>query len=85
MGTNEPISHYLLVFDHESGTLIREESFGADQERALVAYAAAEVEFAGQRRIEVVLVGSDSMETIRRTHANYFDCAVTASAYLTGI
>jgi hypothetical protein len=35
--------------------------------------------------IEIVLIGSDSIETVKRTHANYFDGTVTISRYLAGI
>jgi hypothetical protein len=30
----------------------------------------------------VVLIGSDSIETVRLTHANYFDGSVAISKYL---
>src|SRR5690625_3280642 len=36
-------------------------------------------------RIEVVLIGSDSLETVRRTHANYFEAKVSTSKYLAGL
>lgn len=36
--------------------------------------------------IEIVLIGSDSLDTVRLTHANYFDgSAAAASKYLSGI
>lgn len=35
--------------------------------------------------IEIVLIGSDSLETVRLTHANYFDGTATVSKYLAGI
>jgi hypothetical protein len=44
-----------------------------DPAEALHAYDAAERHFAVQEHIEVVLIGSDSLDTLRRTHANYFD------------
>jgi len=37
------------------------------------AYDAAERHFAEQAHIEVVLIGSDWLDTLRRAHANYFD------------
>ena len=43
-----------------------------DPAEALSAYDAAERHFAEQAHIEVVLIGSDSLDTVRRTHANYF-------------
>ena len=82
---NEPIQHFLLVFDHEQGHLIDTEEFGTDGDAALAAYAAKEREYRDRDRIEIVLVGSDSLETVRFTHANYFDGSVAVSKYLAGI
>jgi hypothetical protein len=86
MTGSEPIQHFLLVFDHEVGQLIEEVDFGSDGERAVQAYSAKEKEFGGRSAIEIVLIGSDSIETVRLTHANYFDgSAKVASKYLIGI
>lgn len=82
---NEPIQHFLLVFDHEQGRLIETEEFGTDGESAVAAYAAKEHDYRDRKRIEIVLVGSDSLETVKLTHANYFDGSVTVSKYLAGI
>ncbi len=76
-----PIQHFLLVFDHDAGHLIETIQFGEDSERAVAAYAAKEKEFEGRRRIEIVLIGSDSLETVKLTHANYFDGRAAASKY----
>ena len=85
MTANE-IHHFLLVFDHEAGHLIEEVDFGSDGESAVEAYSAKEREFQGRSTIDIVLVGSDSIETVRMTHANYFDgSARVASKYLIGI
>lgn len=83
--TDKTIRHFLLVFDHERGRLIDQQEFGDDSEAAVAAYAAKEQEFQGQRMIDIVLVGSDSLGTVRRTHANYFDGTVAVSKYLAGI
>lgn len=77
-----PIQHFLLVFDHDAGRLIESISFGEDGESAVSAYAAKEREYEGRPRIEIVLIGSDSLETVKLTHANYFDGSVAASKYL---
>jgi hypothetical protein len=79
------IQHFLLVFDHDRGTLIEEQHFNEDGAQALAAYAAKEKEHAGNRQIEIVLIGSDSIETVRLTHANYYDGTVAVSKYLAGI
>jgi hypothetical protein len=44
-----------------------------DPAEALQAYRDKEQRFADDVHIEVVLIGSDSLDTARRTHANYFD------------
>ena len=78
---NAKIQHFLFVFDHKEERLIEMIPFGVDGERAVEAYSAKELEFQGQRRIEIVLIGSDSIETIKRTHANYFDQTDASSKY----
>lgn len=79
------IRHFLLVFDHAQGHLVEELDFAEDGSAALAAYAAKEKEHEGDRTIEIVLVGSDSIETVRLTHANYYDGSVAGSKYLAGI
>jgi hypothetical protein len=76
-----PIQHFLLVFDHDAGRLIETIPFGVDSERAVADYSAKEKEFEGRARIEVVLFGSDSLETVKLTHANYFDGSAAVSKY----
>ncbi len=83
--TDKTIHHYLLVFDHEQGTLIAQRHFGTDSDAAVAEYSATEEKYQGQTSIEIVLVGSDSIDTVRRTHANYYDGSVASSKYLTGI
>lgn len=65
--------HFLIVFDHRGGHLKREIEEFDDTRLATDAYQAVEREFSEDEMIEVVLIGSDSLETVRRTHANYFD------------
>jgi hypothetical protein len=67
-----PFRHYLLVFDREQQQLLDLIDFGEDSESAVAAYAPKEREYAGNPRIEVVLLGSDSIETLKVTHGNYF-------------
>ncbi len=80
------IQHFLLVFDHNKGELLEEVHFGTDATGALAAYSKREREHVGRSEaIEIVLIGSDSIETVRLTHANYFDGTVAVSKYLAGI
>lgn len=80
----ENLHHYLLVYDHAQAELVRYESFD-DAERAIERYSAMEREYDKGDRVEVVLIGSDSFETVKRTHANYFDRGVTVSGYLADV
>lgn len=36
-------------------------------------YAKKEEEYRGRPKMEIVLIGSDSLETVKITHANYFE------------
>lgn len=80
------IKHFLLVFDHARAELLEIQEFGSDAPAAMLAYAAKERKHleAGDS-IEIVLIGSDSLETVRLTHANYFDGTVAVSKYFAGI
>jgi hypothetical protein len=81
----QSIQNFLLVFDHERGELVELHELGDDGAAAVTAYDAKEREFEGRGRVEVVLLGSDSLDTVRLTHANYFGGGVIASKYLAGI
>ncbi|MDH3026823.1 hypothetical protein QEN35_20925 [Gordonia alkanivorans] len=80
------IKHFLLVFDHARAELLDIQEFGSDARSAMRAYAEKEREHlkAGDS-IEIVLIGSDSLDTVRLTHANYFDGTVAVSKYFAGI
>jgi hypothetical protein len=66
-----PVNQFLITYD-----IARDhahvDAFGEDTDRALDAYSAAERRHRGDTNIEVVLLGSDSLETIKRTHSSYF-------------
>ena len=84
---NEPIKHFLIVFDHAAARLEQVEEFGEDSDAAVAAYSAKEKELQGRKLMEIVLIGSDSLETVKLTHANYFDesVALSKSKYLVGV
>ncbi|GAB4336708.1 MAG: hypothetical protein Kow0010_24660 [Dehalococcoidia bacterium] len=84
----DAIQHFLLVFDHDAGQLVEMLEFGNDAESALAAYAKKEREIQEdggalqkRRRVEIVLIGSDSIDTVRRTHANYFGGQATSKYF----
>jgi hypothetical protein len=79
------INHFLIVFDHATGRLEDLIEFGEDSDRAVAAYSDKERELEGRKLVEIVLIGSDSLDTVKLTHANYFDGAAAVSKYLAGI
>jgi hypothetical protein len=67
----DTIKHFLLTFDVGRETAsVRE--FGDDYDAALEAYDAAEEQHRHDPQIEVVLLGADSIDTLRKTHSSYF-------------
>lgn len=79
-----PLVHFLLVYDHEQDKLIHKEQF-TDADEAVRVYFAKEQECRDRKLIEIVLIGSDSLATVRLTHANYFEERVGVSEFLVGI
>lgn len=67
------IKHFLLVFDHAQDKLLESRDFGSDSAAATAAYTEAEKRFWGDLTKDIVLVGSDSIETVKVTHSNYFE------------
>lgn len=68
------INHFLVVYDIPNG-LAHVDRFGRDYDAALAAYARAEEDHRHDSDVEVVLLGSDSIETLERTHSSYFELA----------
>jgi len=66
------VQHFLVVYDITAGKATIE-PFGTDYERAVEAYEDSEKVHRDDGNIEVVLLGSDSRETLERTHASYFE------------
>lgn len=66
------MSNFLIIYNRRTGDqLVRE--FAAGQEReAIRARFKAERAHRGDTDIEVVVLGSDSRETLERTHSRYF-------------
>jgi hypothetical protein len=83
----QKLEHFLLVFDHQAGDLLEEIHFGTDSDAAVAVYGQKEREYRNRDQVEIVLIGSDSLETVKITHANYFqtDPAAAFSKYLDGL
>lgn len=70
----DKIQHFLVIYDIPNG-MAQVEPFGKDYDGALAAYAHAEEQHRSNPNVEVVLLGSDSIETLERTHSSYFELA----------
>lgn len=71
-----PLRHFLIVFDSEHQRLIAADDVGIDRDKALHRYAEREREYGLARtRIQIVLVGAESLETVRQTHSQYFSAS----------
>lgn len=66
------VLHFLVIYDIRAAKadLVQ---FGTDYEAALDAYNRAEEDHRDDPNTEVVLLGSDSVETLERTHSSYFE------------
>jgi len=70
--TPAQIKHFLVTYDIAAQAAdVR--PFGGDYEAAVAAYAEAEAVHRDDSNVEVVLFGSDSAETLERTHSSYFE------------
>ncbi|HZO79433.1 MAG TPA: hypothetical protein VFB39_15435 [Solirubrobacteraceae bacterium] len=67
------IHHFLLIYSLVEHRLLDAKDLGQDTAAAIDAYAECEAQYRGQDGIEIVLIGADSLETIRQTHAHYFE------------
>jgi hypothetical protein len=65
------LTHFLLVYDLRQQRLVDVRKF-TDATEATDAYGRAELEHLGDKDCEIVLVGADSLDTIRKTHGHYF-------------
>jgi hypothetical protein len=70
--SNTDIHHFLVIYDIAAREAHVEDRFGSDHEAALEAYSQAEETYRGRGDIEVVLLGADSIDTIKKTHSSYF-------------
>lgn len=75
--TPGPTSYFLLIYHLDTREVLVEE-FGADERAAADAYTAREHEHRDEPTVEVVMVGADSLDTVRKTHSHYFAASVTS-------
>lgn len=69
----DEIRHFLVIYDVRAAqATVREFD---DYAEALSAYESIEKKNLGSDDLDIVLLGADSLETIKRTHSSYFDTA----------
>lgn len=81
LDSQTPLIHFLLVYDHEQGRLSETTTYD-DGVEATLAYLEMERKHRSRKNIEIVLIGSDSIETIQQTHSNYFGYEVVTDPLL---
>jgi hypothetical protein len=70
--SSKDIKHFLVIYDIPRAEA-HVERFENDYEAAVAAYNEAEHEHRDDPDVEVVLLGSDSIDTLERTHSSYFE------------
>ena len=63
---------FLITYDHDARKQISLKEF-RDTTQALKAYSEREEQYRHNPRVEVVLLGAESIDDIRITHSNYFE------------
>lgn len=79
--SSSKIQHFILVFDRDQGHLVEQLDFGTNASKALAKYEELERAHRKNAFMDIVLVGSDSIETVKVTHANYFDGSAKVSSF----
>ena len=75
--TTGATNYFLLVY-HLDTRELDVEKFGGNEDAAADAYTAREHEYRDEPTVEVVMVGADSIDTVRKTHSHYFATSVTS-------
>lgn len=81
----DSILSFLLIYNRSTGQLESLKEFGSNSDAALAAYAEAEKTYRESDWMQIVLIGSDSLDTVRITHANYFERSDEVSKYFAGL
>lgn len=73
MMDSDKLVHFLIIYNHGLRKLEQEIEEFSDPAAATHAYEQSEADYSRSDDVEVVLLGSDSIETVKRTHPNYFE------------
>lgn len=77
------MKHFLLIYSHKEGRLVDQSVFNKSEvDEATAAYRSAESQHGADDGIEIVLIGSDSIDTVHRTHGHYFAANDSVERYL---
>lgn len=68
-----PVKHFLFIYDRKQDRSISIDPYGENVDDAVDAYRTAEILHAEEPWIDIVLIGSDSLATIKKTHSTYFE------------
>jgi hypothetical protein len=71
MADRQPEQYFILLY-HIPERQVQIMEFGRDLDAAVAAYSEQERIHRSEEAIEVVMVGADSIDTIKRTHSHYF-------------
>lgn len=67
------MKQFLIVFDRQTGRLVELREFEAEEEdKAFAVRFERELAERSRPNIEVVLLGAESLEQVKTTHARYF-------------
>lgn len=66
------LNYYLLVFDHKNNVMLEQIEFGDNVTDAVATYNRKERKYSKAAGVNTLLVGSDSIETVKATHSTYF-------------
>jgi predicted Zn-dependent protease with MMP-like domain len=80
------MQQFLLIPDHKKRKVLSAQQFDTSEtEDAITVYQEAEIENLNNRNWEIVLIGADSIDVIRKTHGHYFGSSDTISKYLSHV
>lgn len=69
------LNHFILIYSVARRALVELREFGEDGGAAIEGYSELEREFRNRddtSDFEIVLIGADSLDTIKKTHSHYF-------------
>lgn len=74
----KPTQWFLFIYDRRADRLHELIEYGTNQSEALRAYSATELQYLHEPWMDIVLIGAESLDTIKVTHSTYFDGGVRA-------